>query len=263
MPAKTRTRPEAGDRTVDWTQLIETALTAPGSVGDVHNRFYTYSFMNQMLLRMQGVTEPVATYNRWQTLGRQVVKGAKAKTIIRPITIEKKDDAGEVTDKKLLFKPVRCLFGVSDTTGEPLPDVQMPGWDLDTALERLNIRRVPFQDLDGNTQGYSIGHDVAINPVAVHAAHTMMHEIGHVVLGHTDTAGLQEYQAHRGRMEFQAEATAYLTMNELDQLTPELASHSRGYVQGWLRGEQPGDLAIRQGFAATDQILKAGRAAER
>jgi hypothetical protein len=62
-------------------------------------------------------------------------------------------------------------------------------------------------------------------------------------------------------MEFQAEAVAYLAMNELGQLDDDTASWSRGYIQHWLRDEQPPDKAIQQVFRATDAILKAGRAA--
>src|SRR6266567_831963 len=72
-------------RTIDWGKIIETALTTPGNVGNTYNRFYEYSFLNQIYLRMQGVQEPVATYKRWQAIGRQVLKGSKAKEIIRPV----------------------------------------------------------------------------------------------------------------------------------------------------------------------------------
>jgi hypothetical protein len=36
------------------------------------------------------VREPVATYKRWQAIGRQVLKGSKAAEIVRPITITRK-----------------------------------------------------------------------------------------------------------------------------------------------------------------------------
>jgi hypothetical protein len=60
------------------------------------------------------------------------------------------------------------------------------------------------------------------------------------VLGHT-APGIEtqtEDALHRGTKEFQAEATAYLTLNELETLSLDTASHSRGYIQGWLRGER-------------------------
>lgn len=72
-------------------------------------------------------------------------------------------------------------------------------------------------------------------------------------------SSLGEYSTHRGVFEFQAEATAYLSMKELDRLDEATATRSRGYIQDWLKGERPPDKAIRQVFAATDQILKAGR----
>jgi hypothetical protein len=259
-------------RVIDWPQIIETALTAPGNVGNTYNRFYEYSFLNQMYLLMQGVHEPVATWARWKAIGRHIVRGAEAKYIIRPIYTradvpnahedgEEADEAIEAVPTLIGFKPVKCIFALSDTAGEEPPPVTLPEWDSDTALQKLDIRLVPFDTLSGNLQGYSRGRDVAINPIAVNPPNTRFHEIGHVVLGHTAPDVLAEYQQHRGIFEFQAEATAYLSMNELGRLDDETATRSRGYVQSWLQGERPPDKAIREVFAATDQILKAGRIA--
>jgi hypothetical protein len=47
-----------------------------------------------------------------------------------------------------------------------------------------------------------------------------------------------EYVTHRGVKVLGAEATAYLSMNELCQLDEETATHSRGYIQRWLAGER-------------------------
>ena len=107
-------------RKLEWQELIETALTAPGRMCDTYNRFYQYSFLNQLLVLMQGVREPVATYKRWQAIGRQVLKGSKAAEIVRPITIAKKNDDGEVEATFTRFKPVKCLFAYSQTEGEEL-----------------------------------------------------------------------------------------------------------------------------------------------
>ena len=201
-----------------------------------------------------------------------VLRGAEAKYIIRPIyaktEVQRTQDGSEdadaiIEDVQTLigFKPVKSIFALSDTAGEEPPPVTLPEWDVDTALDKLGIRLVPFDALSGNVQGYSHGHDVAINPIAVNPPKTRFHEIGHVVLGHTSPEGLAEYQQHRGIMEFQAEATAYLTMNELGRLDEETAARSLGYVQSWLQGERPPDKAIREVFTATDRILKAGRLA--
>lgn len=258
---------------VDWSQLMEEALTAPGNLGNTYSRFWDYSLTNELLFFMQGVHEPVASYSRWKRLGRQVVRGSKAREVIVPIVIpepapedeetpqEKPEEKKEPIARIIGFKVVRAVFGVSDTTGKELPDVPTPGWDLQQALGKLGIREVPFESTNGNLQGYSHGLEFAINPVAVNRLKTTIHELGHIVLGHTLPHHYEEYQTHRGIMEFQAEATSYLVMNELELMDEETASTSRGYIRHWLGEERPPDQAIRQVFVAADRILRAGRVA--
>jgi N-terminal domain of anti-restriction factor ArdC len=147
-------RPQSS-RELDWQSPIETALTAPGSIGNTYSRFHQYSFLNNLLLRTQGVEGPVATYDRWRSVGRQVLKGSKAAEIVRPITIAKKNDDGEVESSFTRFKFVRCIFGYNQTEGDELLPVETPGWDLNTALGQLDIKRVPFRELNGNVQGFS------------------------------------------------------------------------------------------------------------
>jgi antirestriction protein ArdC len=127
----------------------------------------------------------------------------------------------------------------------------------------LGIKEVPFDELNGNIQGYSIGLDFAINPLAERRNHTLFHELGHIVLGHTMPSQRAEYLSHRGIKEFEAEATSYLVAHELGQLDEASASHSRAYIQHWLDGEKPSDESIRSVFKATDAILRAGRLAAR
>lgn len=251
---------------LDWPELLDDALTLEGRVGDVYSRFYEYSFLNRMLLRMQGVNEPVATCKHWQKLERQVVRGAQARSILRPIfsksraAAEKVGGDQEASARLVGFKLVKCLFPLSETTGKELPPApELPGWDLEAAKAELGIREVPFESLSGNTQGYSIGLEYATNPLAVNRNRTTFHELGHIVLGHTLPSQHADYLNHRGVKEFEAEATSYLTMHELGQLDEASATHSRGYIQGWLLGEKPSDESIRSVFKATDAILRAGR----
>lgn len=255
----------ATSHTIDWPRLIQEALTAPGNMAGVYDRFHNYSMTNMVLFRMQGIREPVASYSRWKSLGRQVVRGASAKEVIVPILVQEKASDDETLEEKrervarlVGFKVVRAVFGFSDTEGPDLPPQPTPGWDYHAALTKLGIREVPFDDTNGNLQGYSVGLNIAINPIAVRPTKTRFHEIAHVVLGHT----LRQFdpEMHRGVREFQAEAAAYLCMNELGQLDEEGASASRGYIQHWLAEEQPPDKAIQQVFAATDRILRAGQA---
>jgi antirestriction protein ArdC len=244
----------------EWSRLMQEALTMPGRLSGVYNRFYVYSFNNQILLWMQGVTEPVATFKRWQEMNRRVKKGSKAKAILRPITIKLKDDLDDQGNPKQLtkFKLVNALFMASETEGEDLPPYEPPEWCEDAAMSALGIERVSFEHLDGNTQGYSYERKVAINPVAAYPLKTLFHELGHVVIGHTDPDKIGEYKKHRGVAEFQAEAVAYLCMNDVGATEHMDAAGSRAYIQSWLSGEKPSDQAIREVFKAVDTILRAG-----
>jgi hypothetical protein len=252
---------------LDWPKLMEEALTAPGNLGNTYSRFHDYSLTNMLLFRMQGLYEPVAPFSRWQSLGRHVLRGARAKEVIVPVIINEAptDETVEAKRERVArlvgFKVVRAVFGLSDTEGPDIPSAPTPGWDLQTALEKLGIREAPFDSAYGNVQGWSHGLEFAINPIAVNRTKTTFHELGHIVLGHTIPSHYEEYSTHRGIMEFQAEAVAYLAMNELGQLDDETATRSRGYIQHWLRDERPPDKAIQQVFRVTEAILKAGRLA--
>ena len=194
-----------------------------------------------------------------QKVKRHVKAGAKAKEVLHPVMINFEDDDGEKQQRIIGFKYKRSVFTLSDTEGEDLPPQPTPGWDLNKALEKLGIREVPFDMPDGNMQGYSIGVEFAINPVAANRNKTVFHELGHMVLGHTVKHHYEEYQAHRGIMEFQAESVALLCMREVDLLDDETGAEVSGSVHHWLKNEIPPDKAIQQVFTATDRILKAGR----
>jgi hypothetical protein len=244
-----------------WSELLTEALTMPGSMSSVYSRFWCYSVNNQILLWMQGVREPVNTFGRWRDMQRYVKKGSKAKAILRPIIVTLKDDLDDEGKPKqiLKFKLVRCLFTVSETIGEELPPYVPPEWDESRALSELEITKVPFDMLDGNCQGFSYERKVAINPVAGYPLKTMFHELAHIILGHTAPAKVEEYRSHRGIKEFQAEAVAYLCMNDIGALEHMDAAGSRGYIQHWLGDQDPPDSSIREVFKATDAILRAGR----
>ena len=149
------------------------------------------------------------------------------------------------------FKAVRAVHKLSDTEGADLAPRPVPGWDEARALDNLGIRRVPFQSTHGKLPGYSYGTEVAVNPIAVNQNTTLMHELAHVVLGHTIPHHYEEYQTHWGVKEFQAEGTAYIVMNELGQLDEHTAEISRGYIRHWLQEETPPDQAIRQVLRGT------------
>ncbi|HET8908329.1 MAG TPA: hypothetical protein VFN11_15340, partial [Ktedonobacterales bacterium] len=211
------------------------------------------------------------SYSRWQSLGRHILKGSRAKDVIVPVLIKEPAPDEEPAEDETLeerrervarligFKVVRAVFALSDTEGADLPPAPVPGWDLQKALDKLGIKEVPFESTDGNLQGWSHGLEYALNPISVHPNKTRFHELGHIVLGHTMPHRHGEYVLHRGLMEFEAEGTAYLVMNELGLLDDETASHSRGYIQHWIQDERPPETSIRRVFRAAEAILKTGR----
>src|ERR1700732_2199126 len=130
---------------IDWPATLTEALEAPGSLGTTYTRFYNYSFLNQIRLMMQGTNEPVATYNRWIELGRQVRKGSKAKVVLAPVMVsrEAKDTNGAIvlgSDGKpskgqvlVGFRDSRTVFGYSDTDGDEVPAGLLPRWGVGSA----------------------------------------------------------------------------------------------------------------------------------
>lgn len=246
----------------DWPGLLEAALTIEGSVGNSFNRLYRYSLGNLAFLMYQGVSpQPIATYKRWSELGRQVKRGSKAREIIRPITVTLKDQLDDQGNPKKItrFKPVRAIFPIEDTEGEPLPEIELPEWSRTRAMGALGLTEVKFDLFDGNIAGYSVGRNIAINPTAKHPEQTWFHEAGHIVAGHTEPGTMEQYAAHRGVFEYEAEGSAYLAMNELECLTEEVATVTRGYLQGWMRGQKPTDQSVRKVFKTADTIIDAGR----
>lgn len=256
--------PTTPNHQIDFSQLLDEALEQPGEIAPYYSYFHPYSFTNMAYLYAQGAREIVGTYKAWQTVGRHVVRGNEAYEIIRPIIVERPvegDEDGKTEPVLIGFKPVRCIFTLSQTEGEPLPPKETPGWSVVHALGNLGIRQVEFRSLDGNLQGYSRGVDIAVSPIAANPFKTTIHEMGHVVLGHTLPHHLDEYLTHRGVMEFQAEGIAYLVLNELGVMDEPTARQSRGYIRHWLRNEHPPEQAVRQVLTATDRILRAGRLA--
>lgn len=253
---------QSGEYRPDWSGLLEAALTIEGSTGNTYSRLYNYSMGNRALLMYQGVIpQPVATFNRWKEVDRHVKRGAKAKAILRPITVKLRDEVDEEGNPKTMtrFKLVNSVFPISDTEGEPLPELELPQWSKARALATLAITEVPFQTFNGNVQGYSFGRNIAINPAAKYPVRTTAHELGHIVSGHTSQDALAEYEQHRGVFEFEAEGTAHLVLNEIGQLDSDVASVSRAYLQGWMGQQKPTEKSVRTIFKATDAIVNAGR----
>ena len=255
------------NKTIAWSALLSDAVNKPGIISSAYTVFHNYSVANQLWAWSQCQARdielsPIATYKKWQSLGRQVKKGEKALTLCMPVTINKKDDAGEKTGECFQLFTVRAnWFTLSQTEGDEfVNEVKTPDWDKSLALSALGITEVTFNCADGNSQGYATGKNIAVNPVAALPHKTRFHELAHVVLGHTVEHTMSDSETTpRDIKEVEAESVAYICCSILG--LPGL-EESRGYIQHWLSGNEIGDKTAQRIFGTAEKILKAGRAVE-
>jgi antirestriction protein ArdC len=251
------------NKTVAWSTMLNDAVTQPGIISNAYSAFHNYSMGNQLLAwsqltaRNMGLS-PLATYKRWSELGRQVKKGEKALQLVMPVTISKKDNAGEKTGECIQWFTLKNnWFSLDQTEGtEYNPEPVIPAWDKNKALETLQITEIRFDSPNGNSQGYAQGKNIAINPVAALPHKTRFHELAHVVLGHTLEGTMSDSESTpRDIREVEAESVAYILCSLLE--LPGLIE-SRGYIQSWLSGAEISDKSAQRIFGAADKILKAG-----
>lgn len=256
----------------DWGKLFSLMLSEPGKQAEYYSLFHNYSLGNQALAISQMLERgipigPIASFNAWKKLGRQVQKGEKAIALWMPIIKEERrlrDDGTEEMVTKRFFVMKNNWFALCQT--DPIPgmenqEVTPPSinWDYGKALGTLGITEVPFDLVDGNVQGFARPdrRQIAINPLAAERWKTIFHELAHCLLHateemHGETLPLSIEEA-------EAEAVAYLCCASLG--LPGL-DESRGYIQGWLRDQARAEEFSRKHasrvFQAADRILKAG-----
>ena len=242
-----------------FAHLLQTAVTDPGTISRAYQSFHNYSLGNQLLAWAQclerGITPgPLATYPRWKELGRQVRKGQKALTLCMPVTKKRKTDDGD-DEPFTWFMYTKRWFVFSQTDGDPLPEAEIPAWDLNAALVALNVESVPFDLMEGNVMGFARKRTIAINPVNPQPHKTRFHELAHVLLGHT-AEGVQADSeiTPRNLRECEAESVALLCCAALD--LPGV-DECRGYIQSWWKNDIP-ERSAQCVLKVADQILKAG-----
>lgn len=251
-----------------WSQLLQDAVTKPGTISEAYSRFHGYSLGNQIAALYQcharGIQPgPIATFPKWQELGRFVKRGEKAIVLCQPVTVKNRDaEAAEASDSPESFRTVFIWrprwFVLAQTDGEELEAAAfVPSWDRSLALQTLEITEAAFELTDGNTQGYARGRAIAINPVATMPVKTTFHELAHVVLGHTVKGEAADgSDLPRNLREVEAEATALLCLESLQLPGGEFC---RGYIQHWIgSGQTIPETSAQRIFGAADAILRAG-----
>ena len=234
-----------------WRELLRTALVTPGLIHEAYTRFHQYSLHNQLLAWSQCIERginpgPLHTFAGWLSLGRHVRKGEKALVLCTPRT-KRQDDEDVIVG----FNFRAGWFALCQTDGDEYDHVGTPDWHEGRALHNLSITLVPFEALDGNTQGYALpGRRIAINPVAALGHKTTFHEIAHVLLGHPD-----DDKTPRPIKEAMAESVALLCTEALNL---DGAEYARGYLQNWLRNDELTEEQSQRIIQTAQQVLEAG-----
>jgi len=248
----------------NFSQLLNDAVSQPGIISKCYSTFPGYSIGNQMLAWSQCMARdiplgPIASFNGWKKLGRSVSRGQKAIALVMPVTINKKDGAGEKTGEAFsMFVMRNQWFVLSQTEGEDFAnEVVVPTWDKAKAMAALSINEELFALSNGNVQGYAQLNTIAVNPVAEYPHKTRFHEIAHVVLGHTKEGLMTDSEfTPRDVREVEAEGVAYILCALLG--LPGL-DESRGYIQNWLEGAEITDKSAQRIFSTANKILEAGQ----
>ena len=249
--------------TANFSQLLRDAVEQPGIISQAYSTFHGYSIGNQLLAWSQCAARklplgPIATFKKWQELGRQVRRGEKALALVMPVTINKKDESGEKTGEVFqMFAMKNNWFTLGQTDGEDFAhEAKTPAWDKTQALAALNITEAQFSIANGNVQGYAQLDAIAINPVAEYPHKTRFHELAHIVLGHTKEGVMTDSEfTPRDTREVEAESVAYILCALLG--LPGL-NESRGYIQSWLANGEISDKSAQRIFSAANKILEAG-----
>lgn len=264
----------------EFKDLLDEAIAEPGIISECYRQFHDYSLANLMEIaiqcRMNGLKfGPAAGLKKWNEKGRMVKKGQHRLWIWFPMFSKFPKDVVDENGNPVIgsdgkpvvewikyvkgfdYKP--GVFVIDQTEGKDIEWPETPEWDKDQMIEGMGITVVDFEYPNGNVQGYAEkGKKVAVNPVAEHPLRTLIHEVAHVLLGHTEDNRMvdgERIEYSDGEME--AEGVAYLVCYALGLPGAE---QSRGYIQNWMgdRREYSDKMAQRI-FGTANKILCAGR----
>lgn len=202
------------------------------------SKFTSYSVNNTMLIAMQMPdATTVAGFSTWKQLNRHIIKGSKAIKIIAPCPYKKKADtaamgtgpkhstgeddspAGMPEEKVLMGFKVVNVFDISQTEGEPLPEIAhkldgtVDGYtDFMDALQKVSPVPVKFEHIEGSANGYYhlIDKNIVIDRDMSEIMHckTCIHELAHALLHDRDNGLQRDSLPDKETKEVQAESVA-------------------------------------------------------
>lgn len=185
-------------------------------------RFHRYSLSNVFLIMLQRPdASHVAGYHTWRSLGRQVKEGEKGIAIIAPMRVAAKSETPSARDpnaapesESIIRFRSAYVFDVSQTDGDPLPDIGQASGDpgvfsdrLKNLVKQLSIE-LEFADDLGGALGVSKGGKIAIKADMAPAQEfsVLVHELAHELLHQKN----REARPSKTVRETQAEAVAYI-----------------------------------------------------
>lgn len=227
------------------------------------SKFHHYSANNVLLIAMQmPEATRVASYTTWKTkFNRQVMKGQKGLSIIAPAPVKERRER-EVVDSRTgspvlgadgkpkteevevtipRFK-VEKVFDLSQTTGEPLPelDVQELTGDAEhfrmfmDALTAISPVPIRFADIDSGAKGYyhTVDKEIVIQKGMSESQtlKTLVHEVSHARLHDRDAMRAEGVAKSAQQKELEAESIAYTVMFHYHMDT---SGYSIPYLASW------------------------------
>lgn len=232
------------------------------------SKFTNYSPHNTMLISLQKPNATlVASYGKWQKLGRQVEKSERGIAIFAPVIyntdhrLETKksisdryskqiSDENEISEnqiKRITFKKV-YVYDISQTDGKDMPcfDSDELKGDIDPtkkkaileALEKAAGIKIAFEDIKGSAKGYyrTVEDQIVIKSGMSdnQTLKTAFHETAHKLL-HDPKNNLTTVKSPRSEKEVQAESVAFIVAERLGMDTSE---YSFPYIASWSNGKQ-------------------------
>lgn len=250
---------------VNHNKMLSEMLTKEGNVSEAFRAFHNYSIRNQFLacyqMKMRNMDiQPINSFTGWNKLNRHVNKGEKAIYLWQPFTINTKavdEKTGEVVeDKKVVFKFKPSWFALQQTSGADLKSVEdavLGDFNFDNVYKTFKIKIINFEHINGNVQGFArTGEkELAINPLAEDLEMTILHEVAHIVLDHSNVDFGKEIK------ELEAEAVAYI-VGSIAGVDKKQLERGRGYIQSWFKANEIPEKNSTRIMSAANKIIKAG-----
>ncbi len=235
----------------------------------IMGKFTSYSLNNTLLISMQKPdSTTVAGYTTWKSLGRQIKKGEKAIQILAPIICKKKKENEEtedknISDRKDKLKPLKeetekilvgfkvvNVFDITQTEGEPLPEIvhKLDGSvkeydDFMKALKEFSPVPIEFKSVEGSANGYYHleNKNIVIEENMSQVMHikTGIHEITHALLHDKDNGIEKDLKSDIETKEVQAESVAFTVCQYYGI---DSSDYSFGYISGWSSGKDLKEL---------------------